>query len=129
MKRLYSFIVILAIGIAAGTAGSFWYYRPPETMSATAVVEPSAPAKAERKVLYYRNPMGLPDTSPVPKKDWMGMDYIPVYEARSRTTARPSRSASTRSSAAACGPKRSKRASIVRAGPRRRHGRCTTNPG
>ncbi len=33
-----------------------------------------------RKLLYYRNPMGLPDTSPVPKKDWMGMDYIPVYE-------------------------------------------------
>ncbi len=33
-----------------------------------------------RKVLYYRNPMGLPDTSPVPKKDPMGMDYIPVYE-------------------------------------------------
>jgi Cu(I)/Ag(I) efflux system membrane fusion protein len=32
------------------------------------------------KVLYYRNPMGLADTSPVPKKDWMGMDYIPVYE-------------------------------------------------
>jgi Cu(I)/Ag(I) efflux system membrane fusion protein len=24
--------------------------------------------------------MGLPDTSPTPKKDWMGMDYIPVYE-------------------------------------------------
>jgi Cu(I)/Ag(I) efflux system membrane fusion protein len=23
--------------------------------------------------------MGLPDTSPVPKKDWMGMDYTPVY--------------------------------------------------
>jgi membrane fusion protein, copper/silver efflux system len=35
---------------------------------------------ARGKVLYYRNPMGLPDTSPVPKKDWMGMDYIPVYE-------------------------------------------------
>ena len=32
------------------------------------------------RVLYYRNPMGLPDTSPVPKKDSMGMDYIPVYE-------------------------------------------------
>jgi Cu(I)/Ag(I) efflux system membrane fusion protein len=79
MRRLYSFIVILAIGIAAGTAGSFWYSRPSETMTATAVVEPSAPAKAERKVLYYRNPMGAPDTSPVPKKDSMGMDYIPVY--------------------------------------------------
>lgn len=32
-----------------------------------------------KKVLYYRNPMGLPDTSPLPKKDSMGMDYIPVY--------------------------------------------------
>ena len=33
-----------------------------------------------RKLLYYRNPMGLTDTSPVPKKDWMGMDYIAVYD-------------------------------------------------
>lgn len=43
----------------------------------------SAGATAEqggKKILYYRNPMGLPDTSPVPKKDSMGMDYIPVYE-------------------------------------------------
>jgi len=41
---------------------------------------PAPPAPAgERKILYYRNPMGLPDTSPVPKKDSMGMDYIPVY--------------------------------------------------
>ena len=37
-------------------------------------------AEQPRKVLYYRNPMGLPDTSPVAKKDAMGMDYIPVYE-------------------------------------------------
>jgi membrane fusion protein, copper/silver efflux system len=37
-------------------------------------------ASGPRKIRYYRNPMGLPDTSPVPKKDWMGMDYIPVYE-------------------------------------------------
>ena len=33
-----------------------------------------------KRILFYRNPMGLPDTSPVPKKDSMGMDYIPVYE-------------------------------------------------
>lgn len=33
-----------------------------------------------RKILYYRNPMGLPDTSSVPKKDPMGMDYVAVYE-------------------------------------------------
>lgn len=36
--------------------------------------------KGGRRILYYRNPMGLPDTSPVPKKDSMGMDYVPVYE-------------------------------------------------
>lgn len=35
-----------------------------------------------RKVLFYRNPMGLPDTSPVPKKDSMGMDYIAVFEGK-----------------------------------------------
>jgi membrane fusion protein, copper/silver efflux system len=42
--------------------------------------KPGPTADGPRKILYYRNPMGLPDTSPVPKKDWMGMDYIPVYE-------------------------------------------------
>ncbi|MDZ4792124.1 MAG: efflux RND transporter periplasmic adaptor subunit [Hyphomicrobiales bacterium] len=34
----------------------------------------------ERELLYYRNPMGLADVSPTPKKDWMGMDYIAVYK-------------------------------------------------
>jgi Cu(I)/Ag(I) efflux system membrane fusion protein len=38
--------------------------------------EPTSP----RRILYYRNPMGLPDTSPRPKKDSMGMDYIPVFD-------------------------------------------------
>jgi Cu(I)/Ag(I) efflux system membrane fusion protein len=37
-------------------------------------------ASAGKKIKYYRNPMGLPDISSVPKKDPMGMDYIPVYE-------------------------------------------------
>lgn len=35
---------------------------------------------ADRKIKFYRNPMGLPDTSPVPKKDSMGMDYIAVFD-------------------------------------------------
>src|SRR5882757_8131367 len=38
------------------------------------------PACPGSKVKYYRNPMGAPDTSPVPKKDSMNMDYIPVCE-------------------------------------------------
>ncbi|MGY8710509.1 efflux RND transporter periplasmic adaptor subunit [Bradyrhizobium sp. 18BD] len=48
-----------------------------------AAAEPAKPkqqADSSRKILYYRNPMGLPDTSPVPKKDPMGMNYVPVYE-------------------------------------------------
>jgi Cu(I)/Ag(I) efflux system membrane fusion protein len=40
----------------------------------------AANTKPDRKIKYYRNPMGLPETSPVPKKDSMEMDYIPVYE-------------------------------------------------
>ena len=47
----------------------------PEPSSEMAMAE-----TGERTILYYRNPMGLPDTSPVPKQDSMGMDYIPVYD-------------------------------------------------
>ena len=46
--------------------------KPPETV-ATKGSQPG-------KIRFYRNPMGLPDTSPTPKKDSMGMDYLPVYE-------------------------------------------------
>jgi Cu(I)/Ag(I) efflux system membrane fusion protein len=34
----------------------------------------------KKKILYYRNPMNPSVTSPVPMKDQMGMDYVPVYE-------------------------------------------------
>lgn len=47
----------------------------------TAHAMPTAPVNGEKKIKFYRNPMGLPDTSPSPKKDSMGMDYIPVYES------------------------------------------------
>ena len=39
---------------------------------------PSRTPSGQRRIAYYRAPMS-PDTSPVPKKDAMGMDYIPVY--------------------------------------------------
>jgi len=50
----------------------------PASAAAGDSVPQAAPSKG--RVLYYRNPMGLPDTSKLPKKDPMGMDYIPVYE-------------------------------------------------
>ncbi|WP_322515690.1 efflux RND transporter periplasmic adaptor subunit [Rhodopseudomonas palustris] len=43
-------------------------------------VAPPQVVATDRKIKFYRNPMGLADISPVPKKDSMGMDYIPVYE-------------------------------------------------
>lgn len=78
MRRLNS-LIILAAGIAAGAAGSYWYAHRPEPVATRASADQSPPAATERKILYYRNPMGHPDTSPVPKKDPMGMDYIAVY--------------------------------------------------
>jgi Cu(I)/Ag(I) efflux system membrane fusion protein len=51
-----------------------------EDGTAVAPALPKAQAASPRKILYYRNPMGLPDTSTVPKKDPMGMDYVAVYE-------------------------------------------------
>src|ERR1700690_3078166 len=41
----------------------------------------SAPAKpGARTIARYRSPMDPKQTSPVPRKDEMGMDYVPVYE-------------------------------------------------
>ena len=65
----------LGAGYWLGNQGTFGPGAAPK-----APVASSAAAKKEPRLLFYRNPMGLPDTSPVPKKDEMGMDYIPVYE-------------------------------------------------
>jgi Cu(I)/Ag(I) efflux system membrane fusion protein len=40
----------------------------------------------KKKILYYRNPMNPAVTSPVPMKDEMGMDYVPVYEQEATPT-------------------------------------------
>jgi Cu(I)/Ag(I) efflux system membrane fusion protein len=56
---------------------------PPIGAAAEATRTPTPktpPEPARKRILYYRNPMGLADISPVPKKDAMGMDYRPVYE-------------------------------------------------
>ncbi len=52
----------------------------PAPRTTLAPLTPLKLGQGERKILYYRNPMGLPDISQVPKKDSMGMNYIPVYE-------------------------------------------------
>ena len=80
--RTLSLLIAAMIGTAAA---GYWVGRqtpnyshgdtaPNDTVAPAATTAPPA-----RKVLYYRNPMGEADTSPVPKQDSMGMDYIPVY--------------------------------------------------
>ncbi len=83
----------LAMGIAAvvllAAGGGYWLGNKGAAPTAIGTTKTAATAgatatvgdavKKEKKLLYYRNPMGLPDTSPVPKKDPMGMDYIAVY--------------------------------------------------
>ena len=68
-KSIWMALAVAAIAAASG-AGYWLGTRSAAPAPATA----SEPAKHERKILYYRNPMGLPDTSPVPKKDNMGME-------------------------------------------------------
>ena len=95
MKTSLGTPVLALIIASAATAGllagrSNWLgSSTPSTMSAgmsaraaTDDTSPDAMAKGgdTKRLKYYRNPMGLPDTSPTPKKDSMGMDYLPVYE-------------------------------------------------
>jgi Cu(I)/Ag(I) efflux system membrane fusion protein len=74
---------LLAVFLLA--AGYWWGRSTDDGNNRTAAATDSRAADADagadepRRVLYYRNPMGHDDTSAVPKKDPMGMDYIPVY--------------------------------------------------
>jgi Cu(I)/Ag(I) efflux system membrane fusion protein len=105
-KRPAAFTPVIVTPAAAGDAAPAYYQDPdgkplysptptktpdgrdyvpvmPDVESASDTkleTKPSTATRADRKIKYYRNPMGLADTSPAPKKDSMGMDYIPVFE-------------------------------------------------
>ena len=79
MKTITKLIAVIALAAAALAAGYWWGSAKPATSAAESQKSPEASTQ-KPKILYYRNPMGHPDTSPVPKKDSMGMDYLPVYE-------------------------------------------------
>ncbi len=53
----------------------------------SAAPAPGPAAKGDRKILFYRNPMNPSVTSPVPMKDEMGMDYVPVYSDEAASAA------------------------------------------
>jgi Cu(I)/Ag(I) efflux system membrane fusion protein len=66
--------------LRSGIAGAAAFAILGITLAGAPPVQAADPACPGGKVKYYRNPMGTPDTSPVPKKDSMNMDYIPVCE-------------------------------------------------
>jgi Cu(I)/Ag(I) efflux system membrane fusion protein len=105
---------VVALGLGAG--GGYWLAQQPvpdlrplmETKAAAYLLEteagqwlaerlgpilgeaePAPPAKAERRPLFYRNPMNPAITSPLPAKDEMGMDYVPVYAEEPKAERRP----------------------------------------
>ncbi|HPA53464.1 MAG TPA: heavy metal-binding domain-containing protein, partial [Thermoanaerobaculia bacterium] len=52
---------------------------PIEEEAHQAAVAGAAGPSGERKILFYRSPMNPQETSPTPKKDSMGMDFVAVY--------------------------------------------------
>lgn len=92
LRTLFVFVLIIASGAGGFVAAT--KYRPQADALMAQLTDGGVAMTAEAavgpKILYYRNPMGLPDTSPVPKKDSMGMDYIAVYEEDSAATSDPS---------------------------------------
>lgn len=71
MRKIGALVII---GIIIGLGIFSWkYLLSPSSREASQQTN-------ERKILFYRHPMNPGVTSPTPKKDEMGMDYIPVYE-------------------------------------------------
>lgn len=60
-------VLMLVVGVGAG------YWLSGHEGSSARLVEEG------NQALFYRNPMNPEITSPVPMKDSMGMDYLPVY--------------------------------------------------
>lgn len=79
IQRLAS-LAVLAFSLAA--CGS----HKEEAAGNQEVAAPNLATNEGGKALYYRNPMNAAVTSPVPVKDNMGMDYIPVYGDQARST-------------------------------------------
>ncbi len=73
-------ILMVLAGLLGLTAVVVAGWRPggPGLVSPAVAAEKET-AQGKKKPLFYRSPMNPAVTSPVPAKDAMGMDYIPVY--------------------------------------------------
>ncbi|MGR9116962.1 MAG: efflux RND transporter periplasmic adaptor subunit [Gammaproteobacteria bacterium] len=67
-QLLITAVLMLTLGLGSG----YW-------LSERQKQEPPIHSVSAKRPLFYRSPMNPSVTSPVPAKDEMGMDYIPVY--------------------------------------------------
>jgi RND family efflux transporter MFP subunit len=82
MNKPTLFSLTLVGGLVLGGLTAYWFVKQQiQPMSQNAVVAEQIEEQA--KPLFYRNPMNPDITSPMPAKDNMGMDYIPVYAENS----------------------------------------------
>ncbi|MBL7961586.1 efflux RND transporter periplasmic adaptor subunit, partial [bacterium] len=72
MKIISIALISIVVGLGVG-----WIIFSPSSNDA------STDTSAERKIMYYRDPMNPQNTSETPKKAPDGMDYVPVYEEAS----------------------------------------------
>ena len=77
--RISLVILVFVVGLAVGFLGKDYIPIKSVKDGSSPTVVPKSKGNKERKPLFYRNPMNPSITSPVPAKDEMGMDYIPVY--------------------------------------------------
>ena len=80
MKQANVIVIGVLVVAVIAAAGGYWLGGQRADGISSPDKGRSGGVESARKILYYRNAMGLPDTSPTPKKDAMGMDYVPVYE-------------------------------------------------
>lgn len=64
-------MVAFLLGVAS-SIGIWFANQQPES-------SPAVDSSTTKIPLFYRHPMNPSVTSPIPAKDKMGMDYVPVY--------------------------------------------------
>ena len=67
-------LITAVLMLALGIGGGYWIANRQQSHE-----QPVSVSNSSGQPLFYRNPMNPTDTTPVPAKDNMGMDYVPVY--------------------------------------------------
>lgn len=74
-SKTIGIVTVIGVTVLGAAAAGYWF----GATGTSNVRDARTAIPGERQPLFYRHPMNPNVTSPVPKKDAMGMDYIPVY--------------------------------------------------